>query len=468
MQIIFNIIAVTTIIGLILKWFSKCEQSKLLWLLLSVIIIKLFIVIGWYIIAGDNLDDVWVDTYYYDWAGQYLANYFRDFIFYKTSFMDLFGSYIGSYYYIGIIYTLFDHYPLMVSIINTLAGIVIAILIYKIAVFLFDRKIAKWTFIFNLFYPYYIHISYYLLRDMLVTFLVVTSTWNLLRTKTGQVRYYLFLISSIFVLYFVRSPLAIILLGLCGLHLIFEFNFGHNKILKTLFVTIVSIFLFVGFSGFIQPSGRTAFEKITDIRIEETESTASFLEDAQGIEEILSRVKANPLAFLKHSLRDTILIFWGPFYFCSSSGPALFHKYGRFIFWENLRSLFMFFLMPMVIYGGYHCFRYKKKETFIFYSFTVTLIFILMFMGNVLRWGLPMMPFVLMFGAVGVTYFNKIKPFYLIYILMLNLLVFMNATLKESTIMGLSFAAITLGGILFSLIRSNNVFCLPKLKKHRM
>jgi hypothetical protein len=453
MQIIFNIITVIAIIGLILKWFSKCKQPKLLWLLLLVISGKLAIVIGWYIIAGNNLDKVWLDSYYYDWAGQYLANYFRNFVFYKTSFMDLFGSYIGGYYYVGIIYAIFGHYPMMVSIINTLVSIVIAILMYKIADSLFGQKVAKWTFTFNLFYPYYIHISYYLLRDIIIVFLVVVSAWSLLRIKTVQTRSYIFLISSISVLYFVRAPLAIILLGLCALHLIFEHDVSQNKILKILFVTMVSIFLFVGFSGFIQSSGRTVFEKFTDIRIEQTESTASYLEGAHGIGEILGRVRAHPEIFLKYSLRDMLLIFWGPFYFCSSSGPAMFHKYERFIFWENLRSLFMFFLMPMVIYGGYYCFQNKKKETFIFYGFITTLILILIFVGNVLRWGVPAMPFVLMIGAVGCTRFEVIKPFYLPYLLLLNVLVIGNATLYDSLIVAKPLAIFTITGIIWSLYR---------------
>jgi len=120
-------------------------------------------------------------------------------------------------------------------------------------------------------------------------------------------------------------------------------------------------------------------------------------------------------------------------YIYARSGPTL-HPYypteSAFrALLESTSGLLVGLLMPMIVYGIVYCLRYKKRESFLFYAFTITTTLSLLLIGNVLRWRLPMMPFVLMFAAVGsIVYFRKIKGLYPLYISLYAILIGLNAS----------------------------------------
>jgi hypothetical protein len=458
MRLVFNIAGIAIIVWLMIRWFAKYlaqkdyhERHTLVALFASAIFLKLAVVIIWYSIVGHNFDKIWQDTYYYDWGGKYLSMHFRNFTFYKPAFSNLFGSF-GGYYYVGIVYTIFGHYPLMVSITNILLSVAIAVFMFKVAENIFGRKAARWTLIFNLFYPYYISISYYLLRDIIIALTVTAAAWFLIKNKQRKSTY-CFLVVFLLMLYFLRPPLAAMFLGLCAVHMLFNYHAGGSRVFKTMFIGGVTVLMIVGFCGIVQMPGRTAFEKIANTHIEDVESSSAYSEDVRGMTGAVQLVKAYPKSFIKHAVPTFIMTFWGPFHFCARSQAALFHKYGRFIFWENLRSIFMFVLMPMVLYGLYHCWKKKLKEAFIFHAFVVLMTMVLMFTGNEIRWGLSMMPFVLMFGAVGLVHFESVKVLYVPYMLLVNVVAVCNLTYSNNMIFAAPLTVLTLTGGLIVLLR---------------
>ncbi|MFQ5866785.1 MAG: hypothetical protein ACE5IT_02175 [bacterium] len=466
----FGFFVVFIISVLIIKLFSKSlplnldvtMKNRLIFIVILAIVLKLVIVGVWYLNVGHSFymysDLSTRDSGFYDWSGQYLANYFRQGILFRQEFLNLYGDSLGFPYYVGLIYAFFGHHQIMVSIFNTLASVVLALLMFHIALTLFNnRKIAFWTLIFNLFYSHYVSQSYYLLKDMFLVFLIVIFCW--LFMKIGKNRINLLNYFGLFVvtigIYFIRSLTVLILIGLGGLHLILGLGLKERKVLKSILVLLICLTAIIGL-GRLSPRGRTTFEKIEYFSTEEyrgEESTPAYLRGTRGTKEIISSIGSSPLNAFKDLIRSVILIYWGPTYFYQRSGANLFYAYGRFVFWENLGGLMRIFLMPMVIFGFFYCLRKKKSESFLFYSFVVIWTVVMMLTGNAERWALSLMPFVLMFGAVGVVNFNKIKPFYIPYLLLFNLLIAANITLHESLIVAKPLFILTSLGLLWGICR---------------
>lgn len=438
-------------------------RNKLILIVVIAIILRLLIVAFWHLKVGHSFyvygDWSTRDSGYYDWAGRHLAQYFQKGILLKREFFHLYGESLGFPYYVGLIYALFGHHQIMVSIFNTLASIILALLMFHIAWTIFnDRKIALWVLIFNLFYPHYVSQSYYLLKDVLLILLLVIFSWLIIRIQENRASLinYVEISMVLTAVYFIRSHLVIILIGLGGLHLIVSLGFKERKVIKTLLFMLICLSLTAGF-GTLSPRGRTVFEKIEDFYIGQGgyrgEATPTYLEGATGPKDIGQRMVRHPASALKDFARSLVFIYWGPTYFYQRSGANLFYAYGRFVFWENLGAIMRIFLMPMVIFGFFYCLRKKKVETFLFYSFSAFWTLVMMLSGSGERWSMDLMPFTFMFGAIGIVNFDKIKPFYVLYILAVNILIATNITLYDNLIITMPLAILTLLSILWGLLR---------------
>ena len=109
--------------------------------------------------------------------------------------------------------------------------------------------------------------------------------------------------------------------------------------------------------------------------------------------------------------------------------------------------------MPMVIYGFFHCLKTRKTQMFLFYGFAVLWTFLMIIVGSDERWSVDLMPFTMMFGAIGVVHFEKIKPFYIPYIVIFNLFIVTNATLFDHLIVAKPLLILTAVGILLGLYK---------------
>lgn len=473
MQVIFNITAIIIIITLIIRLFSKSipesfkgeQRRKLLFILAVAIIVKLAIVCIWNLKIGHSFcmyDGRPKDSGFYDFAGWELAHYFKQFVFYRQGFLKIYGKEIGYPYLLGIIYAVFGHNHIMVSIMGALSSIVIAILIFHIVYSLFNEKIAYWTFVFNLFYPHYVSISYYILKDIWILLLITLFGWLIIRTKRKEnhLTDYLWFLIVTLCLYFFRPLLCFLLIIISSLHFILNSSFKQRKFAKTIFLLLISLNIILGLRKLYSTYGRTPFERLEYFKIGyegyRGETTPGYLEGARGPKEIIFRIIINPMAALKDFLRGMIMIYWGPTYFYQRSGPVLFFASGNFVFWENLAGIMRIFLMPMVIFGFFYCLKNKKTETFLFYSYLIIWTFLIIIIGSGnLRWILCLMPFTLMFAAIGVVNFDKIKPFYILYILILNILIAANITIYDNLIVAKPLAVLTLIGVIFAFINTN-------------
>lgn len=215
--------------------------------------------------------------------------------------------------------------------------------------------------------------------------------------------------------------------------------------------------------GVFSPRGRTSFEKIKDCKIGQEgyrgSLTPSYIEGARGPKEILSKLVGSPIIAAKDFFRSMIIIYWGPTYFYQRSGASIFYAYDKFVFWQNMGSLLRVFLMPMVIFGFFYCLKRKRQEAFLFYSFVAIWTIIMFLVGSGERWSMNLMPFIFMFAAIGIVNFNKIKPFYILYILILNILIATNITLDDNLIVAKPLIIFTFMSVILGwYIYRKNVF----------
>jgi len=468
---IFGFIFVVFAIVLIVRLFSKSlpvnldltMKNRIVFLVILALVVKLTIVLVWYSKAGHSFyvygDGSTRDSGYFDWSGKYLASYFRQGRFFDPELLHLYGEHIGFPYYVGIIYAVFGHHQLMISVTNTLLSVVMALPMFHIVLHLFNnRKIGFWTLILNLFYPHYISQSYYILKDMLLVFLIVIFIWLVVRIRENRANFfnYFWVIMVTLDIYFIRSQLAVILIGIGGLHILIGLGFGEKRAIKALFFLLICLSLVITF-GSLSPRGRSVFEKIEDFYIGQKgyrgEAAPQYLEGATGPKDIILRIVSNPASASKDFVKSLVVIYWGPTYFYQRSGANFFYAYGKFVFWENLGAIMRIFLMPMVIYGFFHCLRKRKVETFLLYGFVALWTFVMMVIGGDERWSMDLMPFVLLFGAVGLVNFDRIRPFYVPYILAFNLLIAANITSYQNLIVAKPLAILTFVALLWGLLR---------------
>ena len=470
MWIFIDSVALVTGIYLILRLFSKSlssqfeakEVNRLILIVLTAIVLKLAITGIWFLHVRHAFfihEGKLKDSGLYDIAGQHLASYFKRGVFFRPEWLDIYGEYIGFPYYLGLVYTLFGHSQIMVSCLNALASVITALLVFQIALAVFnDKRIAVMALIFNLFYAQYISQSYYILKDTFLLLLVMIFWHQVINIGRDRDRWfnYLGLVALACWIYFMRSPLAVIVVLLGGTHLIVRLGFKERRIVKAGLLLLVSM-AGVIYLGTFAPRSRTVFEKIEEIPIGQAgyrgEGTPAYLEGTVGVKEIATRIIANPFLAATDTLRSIFLIYWGPPYFYQRTGPRLFYAYDKFIFYDNLGAIMRILLMPMVIYGFLYCLRYKKQESFLLYGFLAVWTLAMIVTGSDERWNIELMPFTLVFGAVGAVNFEKVKPFYLIYLLIFNLFIMANATLHDGLIVAKPLLVLTAGGILWGLTK---------------
>jgi hypothetical protein len=83
-----------------------------------------------------------------------------------------------------------------------------------------------------------------------------------------------------------------------------------------------------------------------------------------------------------------------------------------------------YFLIPLSIYGLYHSVRYVPKDTWIL-TVHVLIVFCMIMISTFVsnfRYRTLIMPILLMFAAVGIHYFERIKALYLAYFIMVPLI----------------------------------------------
>ncbi len=458
MQVIFNIVIVTALVALVFSLFSRSlpavldsrERRNMLWIATLGILFKLGVVAIWYSFAGNACSEQWPDTYWYDSSGLYIAEQFRSGNFDISGINQAIGQPANPGYplFVGIIYTLFGHHQWMVSIFNSLAAAVLSMMMYHIAFRIFNPKVAKWTLLLTLFLPFFMHTSFYIVRDTIIAFLVVVAAWSLIRFNEKGIKFGGILLPLIFLLCLIpfRPQYAILLGVLMPLQLIFpRSSLGKSRIAFGL----IFLVLFLGIVSYIQPQEQPGLSVMQSQTFEPTAPHTEYPDFFKGVSprnpgDLWGRMVAYPTAFFTYSLENLFSLFWGSSMLYSRTGPT-FHPA-----WWQLDAIFRIILMPMVLYGGYLALRYKPRKTILFYSFTILLaVTLVLFTNGDLRLGLPMMPFVMMFGAVGCSQFGRIRPFYPLYIVLFAIFAACNVSLYSGALGIVALCVIVLGFLLF-------------------
>jgi 4-amino-4-deoxy-L-arabinose transferase-like glycosyltransferase len=469
MAVIFDIIIVVFIVMITFKLFSNSLVNKidanqrinLLWISFLGVIFKLGIVAVWFWQVQHATDDLWLDTYAYNQVGQYLAENFRQWVFYSQNLKGLIGEYgsPGYYYFVGFIYTLFGYQEWMVSVFNNLLGVWFSMLMYHIAFKFFGHRIAKFTFIFNLFFPSFVYWGYFILKELLVVLSVVMVVWSAIQiceqkaSRGALIR----LILSLLLLLYIRPQYAVVLGLISPIHIVISRSASvrFRKLLfglffLLLFITIVSLIRPRGMPGLSVLQAPIRFTPLYHTDVSNLFVGCSLREPG----EILSRIRGYPLEFIRHTAEVIFRTFWLSTSLYARSGPHFHHVA------IDISGILMIFLMPMVIWGGIYSIRYKTKEMFVFYIFITAITIALIFSGHPTRLGLAMMPFILMFAGKGWVNFAKYKSFYILYILMFNLLIAVNATMYHHFIVARYLFILTLLGILLGIMRYRKSFSL--------
>lgn len=445
MQTMFNIAVVIAIIVLIVKLFMRSiakdldhsQKLSLFRLLLIGATFKIGLILLWYAwVGGLEINPSVSDIYFYDYTGRMLADNFRKGMFFTLPTV-VENSYPGYPYFLGITYSLFGHSYMMASILNALCSVLLAILMYHIADSIFGHRIAKFTFTLNLFYPQFVSASYYLLKDMLVTFLTVGIAWSIYTYRDRKILQLIMSIFFITIMLFFRLSQAMIVLIIAVISL-FLLRLDKKprriwSISSPLLIMLIIVFIFnIWQGGNISNIGMITSVPVSEevkgwlgtVRLEFNFSTFG---------KIWNIIAVNPFIFAISAAETIVRTFYGPFYLYARVGPTLkpyyFTESGFRAILETFSGLMIGFLMPMVSWGLLHCIKKKRRESFFLYTLIVVWCFILIFVGNMYRWRLPMMPFVLTLAAIGISRFpRKFKQLYTLYICLYISFIALNAS----------------------------------------
>jgi 4-amino-4-deoxy-L-arabinose transferase-like glycosyltransferase len=448
MELILALAVIVLLTAFIINKFIKSiyfipdasEKKHLLNIVLAGIFLKSMIVLIWYNVRGDNFDSTWVDTVEYDNTATFLAGQFENFSFYNRAFIQGAGAHPGYNYFLGLIYFLFGHHTWLASVFNIIASVSVSLLFYFVALRLFNKDVAKYTLILNVFFPNYIPFDFFILKDNIVVLLLSIATLAvIMATERKNWRYYYILLFIIPILYFFRGELTVVFLFSLALHFVVSGSEkGISKKKMVLAIAMLGLLLVAG--QYLKPADRSALDRLLNFSLGEGayggNQIPDFLDGTSGLTDALLRIVTHPVGFTLHVAKSLYLMVLGPTYFYAQSGPALFYKYDRFVLWDNLTGLLKMFLAPMMVYGFYTVVRNHGRRCFTIWFFPLAWFCLLLLAQDFFRWLLPAIPFLLLFAAVGLYQFQKIKTFYLVYFISIINFIFFSITREESFLLG--------------------------------
>ena len=320
-------------------------------------LLHLFILSLRYLFEGSPLDfQLYTDQANFHNAAAFLAEQWRHGHFVIAGFTDpdfmggLNQYYPGYAYSLTPIYFVFGPHPFLSSLLNlgVLSGI--AMLMYHISLRLTGKTAAMITLVLVLTYPAFADWTYFILRDLIMTFLTVLIAWMVV-SYTGpeiSVRRVILISLPLIAFLWFRIHMAIMYFALVSLQV---YRKTPGRILEAPRLKILSVSLVVLVIGAVLlPSGegsRSPFESFTLSESPHVEKEG-FLEGANlfDLGEMRDRITAAPKSFIQAVVQGTYLTFLGPTWFYARSGAAFARPY------QILGAIFMTLLLPFIILGG--------------------------------------------------------------------------------------------------------------------
>jgi 4-amino-4-deoxy-L-arabinose transferase-like glycosyltransferase len=153
----------------------------------------------------------------------------------------------GYTYWVSILYFLFGYVPLLPKIINSILGASLGILTYLISRELFDKRVARLAMILVIFFPSLIFWSVLNLKDTMFIFLSMIIFYSFIKfQKTKAPIYLIFIILGIIIESTIRGGIWIMIIITLFFSAIIMFKKSVKKIIFTLFLVSLSIFVFIG------------------------------------------------------------------------------------------------------------------------------------------------------------------------------------------------------------------------------
>jgi 4-amino-4-deoxy-L-arabinose transferase-like glycosyltransferase len=173
------------------KWAPPGEATALTSMFRMAVLVRYALALFLNFYSGNMTfaDMFWGDSSTYDVRGFILAEYWagRSYIAHSPELMI---SGWGFFYFVGFVYFIFGRNQLLVQFLNGTIGAVNALLIYAIAVHLFDTKSARKAALFMAFFPQMVFWSGGMYKDPAIIFCIATSMYAAIRlAKRFEVRY---------------------------------------------------------------------------------------------------------------------------------------------------------------------------------------------------------------------------------------------------------------------------------------
>jgi 4-amino-4-deoxy-L-arabinose transferase-like glycosyltransferase len=146
-------------------------------------------------------------------------------------------------YLIASAYAAFGYAPLMIKLTNCIFSVLTGLIVYFLGKEIFNRRVGSISMIIFLFLPSIVFVSITALKDPSILFFSMLIIWSLLKMRTSlNFRYPLFILFSLFLLYFLRKFVGLIFLVLVGISFLSFLNVGILK--KVLIVILTSLLIF--------------------------------------------------------------------------------------------------------------------------------------------------------------------------------------------------------------------------------
>ena len=416
MWMAFGIIEVVTFFyfsnSLIKKWSNLSEKTfvnKLFWT--AFIIRVIYVIFSYYFYSyrnGNPFELSAADSLMYDDISQYGANaIWAGSLNPQEAFPYLDISDSGYPFYLSYIYALTNKSVMVARLLKALWGALTCVLVYKLTSRTFDWKIGRMAAIFCMLMPNLIYYCGLHLKEVEMTFLMVAfveRTDAVMRSKK-----YTFL--SVIVPILIASALFAFrtVIGVTALFSFFTaLIFSRSKILGGGQRTIMIIWGIVALSYF---AGTTIINEVEQLLDDRNTNQQNSMEYRSTIEE------GNKFAKYASSAVFAPAIFIIPF-------PTIVHipiqenqimiNGGNFV--KNFMAFFVMFALFLIIKGG------KWRDFTLIGSFTVGYLMVIALskFAAVERFHMPIMPFLMIFAAYGISLStNKTKKYFNFYLVFL-------------------------------------------------
>ncbi len=425
------------------------------------IALRIGIATVWFLNVGHSLGGESTSDAQSYWAdGTYLAQQFRDLDFDLPRLSsEITHEYFGYPLFLGTVFSIGGDQQMLGSFANQFLVVGAGLLAYAMARRYLDPRAGMPALVLNMFYPQYLSAGFFLLKDILITFITVLITFATLemRNPSKTVKRGVLFLLGVAALMFLRRQMAV-MLGFIGVTYLALSLLNRNtvrartRLLGVLAGVVIGVIILGSVVTWQDRSVLSSWDEITTQVVIYRVEQQDLLVGAQSPQEALDRSLDNPGVFAFHVAQSAILTFWGPTNWYARNDTSI-HP-----IWENMGAMMLTVIMPFVLLGLFRALRQRPLETMPMWGLVLATFMSVVFAGGITRWRLPMMPVVFGFGAYGLLSWRRWRALYPMYLVLFAALAIYNWSplIGQITVIGtLASFAVTLGATLLLQQRSS-------------